>query len=90
MVGTGDDDDRRANLVWSAEADTYFLRLQQGFYSEHGTIGKIDTHTWKSWSNEMRPFFQVKPPYRKLQSKRDRMRAVWKAWEVLLDTTGVG
>ena len=45
MVGTGDDDDRRAKLVWSAELDTYFLKLLQDFYREHGTIGKIDTHT---------------------------------------------
>ena len=47
MAGTRDDDDSGPKLVWSAEADTYFLRLLQGFYQEHGTIAKIDTHTWK-------------------------------------------
>ena len=34
--------------------------------------------------------FLIKPPYRKLQSKRDQMRAVYRAWEALLDTSGVG
>ena len=90
MTGTGDDDNSGPKLVWSAEVDTYFLRLLQGSYREHGTIAKIDTHTWKRWANEMSLFFPIKPSYRKLQSKRDQMRAVYRAWEALLDTSGVG
>ena len=90
MARTRDDDDSGTKLIWSIEAYTYFLRLLQGFYREHGTIGKIDTHTWKRWANEMRQFFSFKPPYRKLQSKRDRMRVVYRVWEALLGTSGVG
>ena len=38
----------------------------------------------------MRNFFPIKPLYKKLQSKHDRMRAIYRAWEALLDTSGVG
>ena len=90
MAGCGDDDDSGPKLVWSAEANHYFLRLLQGFFHEHGSLGKIDTNTWKSWSKEMSRFFPHKPPYRKLQSKRYWMKKVYKEWEALLTTSGVG
>ena len=53
-------------------------------------MSKIDTHTWRRFEEEMSQFFHTKPPYRKLQAKRDRLRQVYRAWEQLLMTTGVG
>ena len=46
MVGTrDDDDDRRVTLVWSAESNTYFLKLLQGFYLEYvPPVKLIPTH----------------------------------------------
>ena len=38
----------------------------------------------------MSRFFPQKPPYRKLQSKHDRMKKVYKVWEALLAPSGVG
>ena len=90
MVGSGDEEDSGPKLVWTAEADHYFLRLLQGYYREHGNVSKIDTHSWKRFEDEMTRFFRFKPPYKKLQAKRDRMRQVYRAWEQLLMTTGVG
>ena len=37
----------------------------------------------------MSRFFPQKP-HRKLQSKRDRIKKVYKAWEAMLATSGVG
>ena len=89
MAETRDDDDSGPKLVCSAEVDTCVLRLLQDFYREQGTVAKIDTHTWKRWEIEMSQFFLIKPPYRKLKSKRDQMIAVYRACEALLDTSGV-
>ena len=44
-------------LVWPAEADSHFLGLLQGFFREHQSLGKIDTHTWKMWSEDISRFF---------------------------------
>ena len=35
-------------------------------------------------------FFHTKPPNRKFQAKKDRLRQVYRAWEQLLMTTDVG
>ena len=59
---------------YSLQRRTHFLRLLQDFYHEHGKLGKIDTHTWKRWSDKISRFSPQKPLYRKLQSKRDRMK----------------
>ena len=53
-------------------------------------MSKIDTHTWRRFEEEMSQFFHTKPPYRKFQAKRDRLRQVYRAWEQLLMTIGVG
>ena len=90
MAICGYDDNSGPKVVWSVEADTHFLRLLQNFYREHGTLGKIDTYTWKRWPDKISRFSPQKPPYRKLQSKRDSMKKVYKAWEALLATSGVG
>ena len=83
MARCGEDDYSGPNLVWTAKADHHFLRLLQGFFREHGSVGKIDTHTWKRWEGEMSQFFPHKPPYKKLQSKRDQMKKVYKGWALL-------
>ena len=45
MTGCGDDNDSGPKLVWSVEANTYFLRLLQDFYHEHKNMGKVDAYT---------------------------------------------
>ena len=90
MVECGDDDYSERKRVCSVEADTHFLILLQNFCCEHGSLGKVDTHIWKRWLDEMSQFFPHKPPYRKFQSKRDRMKKIYKLWEALLPTSGVG
>ena len=74
----------------TAEVDLHFLRLLQGYYHEHRRVSKIDTHTWRRFEEEISHFFHIKPPYRKLQAKRDQLRQVYKTWEQLLMTTSVG
>ena len=66
MVGSGEEDDSDPKLVWTAEADHYFLRLLQGYHREYGIVSKINTHNWKIFEDEMSQFFHTKPPYRKL------------------------
>ena len=46
-------DEASPMLVWSIEADSHFLGLLQGFFREHQSLGKIDTHTWKMWAEDM-------------------------------------
>ena len=66
MIENGDDDDSGLKLVWSAQANSYFLGLLQGFFRKHRSLGKIDTQTWKIWAEDMSRFFPHKPPYKKL------------------------
>ena len=66
-------------MVWTVEADHHFLILLQGYYREHSSLSKIDTHSWKRFEDEMSQFFHTKSLYRKLQAKRDQLRQVYRA-----------
>ena len=90
MVSSGDKEDSGPKLVWTAEADHHFLRLLQSYYREHRSVSKIDTHTWKRFEYEMSCFFHIMPMCRKLQAKKNRLKSVYRTWEQLLMTTGVG
>ena len=45
MVSSSEEDDSGPKLVWTTEVDHHFLRLLQGYYREHGSVSKIDTHS---------------------------------------------
>ena len=79
IVGSGEEDNSDPKLVWTVEVDHHFLRLLQGYYCEHDSVSKIDTHSWKRFEDKMSRFFHTKTLYRKFQAKRDRMRQVYRA-----------